>query len=80
MEDHCADCGSEMSAFLCPICGGIRSTKAWEPVSATDLMTESERLLDEGARIIEVQEVEVEALRREVERLRVAAAETKPPR
>ena len=78
MEDHCADCGSEMSAFTCPECGGIRSTKDWKRVSAMDLLNEAESMLNEGAAIIEVQEVELVALRREVDRLKVAAAERAP--
>ena len=45
-----------------------------------DLLEEANAMLAEGAAIIAVQEVEIVELRREVERLRIAAAETAPPR
>ena len=49
------------------------------PLSREELLLQAKELLEEGGKILEVKQVQIEALELEVARLKVAAGETPPP-
>ncbi len=81
MIDVCADCGSSMGAFVCPDCGGITSQitlDALDDDAAMRLLEQASVLIDDGARIIEVQELRIHALERQIEGMRIESSKSKP--